>query len=1128
MNGRTLRAAFPAAVVALVSLAATDARPSEAARETVPVTGAEAAAGTEVTGPASRVPGETAAPAACGSGPELAADIWQEYKEQTREAGCYIDWAPSSVERWGACMREYSKLPAQLGEELIGFWNSMAKNEWATIGPRRVEPGRNTGTLVAPGNRLWLTHTPEFMDEVTLTVTKRAKLSGKILNVGPEIAANTRVDVTVCRTDPEGNTDIIHEETVKAIADPGVVVEKTFDDPEPGVISINLQSQAAIPLTFKYALGFDVDPERFNAGPVDGFADIHVHQLADVGYGGMWYWGDHAAMDGELRPCRALDGPRRGQSWYRNTFRKAVASADFETSFDGELEFYTHAIPNVFPPDGHLNIQHGPPAPRSLDSWPRYDDIAHQQVSAAWLKEAHDAGLDLIVVSTVNFQAVCKVMRLLLAEEGPETYCNDPENVKAQLRAAQEMDRKYDWYEIAVHPWHARKIIHEGNLAVVLSMETSNMMPHGEGDFVAELEELRQMGLRTMQLAHETNSRFAGAATHKDFFNVFEALKHPLQGELGFDTDERGWNTRGLSKSGRRMVEALMDHHMPIDIAHLSAESVRDLYEVARSRDYYPLYDSHTRLRPVLPDVLLPDVPHGSDPKTTREAQGEFLTTCEQARMIEETGGIVGLRTGDTDLNTYVMEDDNGRRPVVANNCPGSARSFAQLVEFTAGETGLRMAFGSDLNGFITQAGPRFGPEACHRVQEPHRTAYAQEQRQGGETSESFRRVGLSHMGFLPDLLAELDHLGADVRRLEGSAEAFLRMWERAWSDDREPRHVETTCPWDASTVRHRVTEDGASPLPDPMFQVDDVLRVQVAGDPERSGSTETMVTGYSGGEAQAGSFVQQASLTAVSAVGGDHDVRGVRLRDAEWDEDGILSAADDRGPYELGTPISDPGRYVLEVHLMDARDRVLVGHTFFRVIPDPDSIRASVEYSIGGPTAVVSYDWDADEGQYEFTHSRGTEGHGTGQGWTFSTHVIPEVSSKDESTVQRFHLELDGEPVESGDRLFFAGEKTLAIYACHNVLAGPCDASQTPDRDAASGDREKEERQVPKKKRTPNEEKRMREAREESTAGALPPGMILIGRHTLSLDGQIDVPGADPLNPVRLDTSGLRYDGGG
>jgi len=221
-----------------------------------------------------------------------------------------------------------------------------------------------------------------------------------------------------------------------------------------------------------------------------------------------------------------LGGPREHAAAARLRAPKDVSDVS---------RYYTHAIPDVFPEDGHLNIEHGAPAPASLEGWPCYDDIAHQQATARWLKSAHDRGLNLVVVSAVNFQAACKGMRLLLPEQSTGQECGDMENVKRQLEAAQRMDRRYEWYEIAVHPWHARKIIDEGKLAVVLSLEVSNLFPKAEGDFVAQLEELRAMGLRSMQLAHETNSQFAGAATHRKIFDVFEGIKHPLRGDFGFD-----------------------------------------------------------------------------------------------------------------------------------------------------------------------------------------------------------------------------------------------------------------------------------------------------------------------------------------------------------------------------------------------------------------------------------------------------------------------------------------------------------------------------------------------------------------------------------------------------------------
>ena len=53
------------------------------------------------------------------------------------------------------------------------------------------------------------------------------------------------------------------------------------------------------------------------------------------------------------------------------------------------------------------------------------------------------------------------------------------------------------------------------------------------------------------------------------------------------------------------------------------------------------------------------------------------MTTDDQALQIKQTGGMIGLRTGLNDMQSFTPASPVG---AVDNDCPGSATSFAQLV----------------------------------------------------------------------------------------------------------------------------------------------------------------------------------------------------------------------------------------------------------------------------------------------------------------------------------------------------------------------------------------------------------------------------------------------------------------
>lgn len=95
-------------------------------------------------------------------------------------------------------------------------------------------------------------------------------------------------------------------------------------------------------------------------------------------------------------------------------------------------------------------------------------------------------------------------------------------------------------------------------------------------------------------------------------------------------------------------------------------------------------------------------------------------------------------------------------------------------------DEGVPVAFGSDLNGFVTMTGPRFGPEACPDAPPGEREAQAAQQvappAEGRpERFAIYAQRGVADIGTLPSLLHDMRFLGAGTTSLDNSAEAFLR-----------------------------------------------------------------------------------------------------------------------------------------------------------------------------------------------------------------------------------------------------------------------------------------------------------------------------------------------------------------
>lgn len=599
-------------------------------------------------------------------------------------------------------------------------------------GPARINARRlvtnQSGTTAYPFRRLFVQATPMDINNATLRVIKRG--------------GRSKTEVTICATDENGAQTILRNFTIPKgsgnvnyawnINVSGIKNKRLSVHLEPKTLFRDLDYEI---LLVRPGEGQVWNPAPYNySGTVGGFADLHVHQAADLAYAAGWYHGSH----GNGHPSQTLP---------------ACQGDDH-----GSVQIAGINAFNV-----HTGETHGYP---DFEDWPAWDDIAHQQVAADWLKDAHENGLNLMVASVVNNEWLCAAT-VATGNYDRQMHCNDMESIKRQILALKAFDEQTSWYQIVRDPWEARRAIEQGKLAVVLSVEVSDLFPSSDGDYIRQLHELYSMGVRSVQLAHETNSIFAGAAYHRDMFKIMSQIKSWFSSDIDFASDGSGThNALGLTDDGRILLDEMIRLDMLIDIAHLSLETQRDIYQtVASQHRYYPLYNSHTRISNLLTS---------EDAATLKE----HVTTNETLNYVRRTGGMLGLRTGDNAMLKY-------NNSIVANNCDGSARSFIQFYQYAA-DRGVNVAFGSDFNGFITQMTPRFGPEACATADNASSQAAAQGSVPNGPYYyQEYAVKGLAHIGLLPGLMYDMQTLGVDTQPIEESAERFLKMWERQYDSNR-------------------------------------------------------------------------------------------------------------------------------------------------------------------------------------------------------------------------------------------------------------------------------------------------------------------------------------------------------
>jgi microsomal dipeptidase-like Zn-dependent dipeptidase len=544
-----------------------------------------------------------------------------------------------------------------------------------------------------------------------------------------------------------------------------------------------------------------------------GSADVHHHLFDEDAFGGRWR---HGAVSDLLHTC---DGHGFGLPSHGRVLTLDPVLGDLLTcpSIVALLAFVPGALPalglvsGVGPPafsevigkiegsggDTGFHLKRRLPG----SGWPRWDVLVHQRGQRNGLFKAHQDGLQLIVVATGGFAPFCE----LLPPSTPYG-CDEMDDVDRQIALAHQFaSDNASWVQIALGPQDAMDIINSGKLAMVIAIETTDLFntvfadPSNPPDAAAIDAAVQKYydppyDVRSVQLAHETDNGFAGAALINPIFEVFQ-FAHNRYGpschidldcdrpRFGFDvyedTDGVCKNERGLTAEGDLLVQALMDRGMLVDIAHLSEHGMLRAYQLAKQNVYYPLFHSHTKFRELEPL-------YGADPDENHDVI-EHSVPAWVVQKIRRTGGLVGLRIGYLEERTYTPAG-------VANSCAGSSRSLAQAYEF--GRQGLKvpMALGTDLNAFTQNTRPRFtdrslpgGPR-----QNPNGACSAgfkvegicQARMQTNKLGTMYDTRGLGDTGLEIDVLRDLERVGLAAGALaplrSQSAEQFIRMWFRA------------------------------------------------------------------------------------------------------------------------------------------------------------------------------------------------------------------------------------------------------------------------------------------------------------------------------------------------------------
>ncbi len=552
-------------------------------------------------------------------------------------------------------------------------------------------------------------------------------------------------------------------------------------------------------------------PRQWPDGDVYGIVETHSHLFTNFGFGGGGIFHGspfhRLGVEHALSSCAQFHG-EEGRSDLVGFVFSGLGDLNADLLQETLLAGMTPAFDHL--PDGYPEFTDWP------NTWKR---ATHQTQYYKWLERAHRGGLRLLVQHATTNSVLCE----LITGRGTQEVrysCNDMVAVDRIILETYNLERYIDaqsvgpglgWFRVVTSPAEARTVINQGKLAVILGIETSNLFDcfltpppgHPACDVAKVREQLdayHARGIRALFPVHKFDNAFSagdgdrnvgqlGSFINSGHFSnfvldcpdvpsnfdrgrvVFGGINQPRADYLSPAPNDMTYfvdnpivalapfldelqepalegdycQNAGLTALGETLLQEMMLRGMIIEVDHLPRRSFARAYELLIANDYPPV---------------------GTHGNTNRG-------------VIYDLGGVSKLNLGRC--------SDPGRIGAMGD----SLRERIEEIVAHGGYPGE--GFGFDLNGFAGGPRPRFGPDTtCGDVPQANPITYPFASYAGdvtftephlGHRTVDFNTEGMIHLGLLPELIEDVRRDGvtdAELEPLFRSAEAYLRMWERA------------------------------------------------------------------------------------------------------------------------------------------------------------------------------------------------------------------------------------------------------------------------------------------------------------------------------------------------------------
>jgi microsomal dipeptidase-like Zn-dependent dipeptidase len=433
-----------------------------------------------------------------------------------------------------------------------------------------------------------------------------------------------------------------------------------------------------------------------------------------------------------------------------------------------------------------------PLTPHSTSGWPTFKDwpsassATHNMSYYKGIERLWQSGVRMFVDDLVTNRGLCLIYTTKRAP------CDEMTAIRTEAAEARKfeawLDQQYGgpgkgWYRIVTDPAHARQVIADGKMAVVLGIETSEPFGCGRNlgkprcttaDIDRGLDEVHALGVRSMFLCHKYDNALCGVRfdsgtngvvvnagnfiTTGQFWQA-ETCKGPHHDNpippanagvlatliANSDIDLGGLtlpiypptphcNKIGLSDLGEYAIKGMMKRGMILELDHMSVKAADRALTILEQHDYPGAISSH-----------------------------DWMDTGYNQRL-QQLGGII---------------------TAIGQNSASFVSKWRQTRATADPSKPFAFGYGLDGNG-LNSGMPKPGQNAA--IQYPF-TSYdgkvTLQKQVWGQRIWDFNSDGLAQQGMVPDWLESVRlQAGADgpavVDSMTRGAEAYLQMWEGA------------------------------------------------------------------------------------------------------------------------------------------------------------------------------------------------------------------------------------------------------------------------------------------------------------------------------------------------------------